>query len=236
MAVGLLVRRRRQGQRPATLQLLRDTLRWAAFLGAFSGVTVFVDELIAMLGGKKRTQAWRGMAAGVARPALLGLLLCLVQQVLCDACQWPLSVLSYRRIAGLAAGPTLLLTGSRETHTSLALYIFLRGLALLVRCGNLPTAAPWKRKLLAPTRWQHGDVALMALSTMQVGGAARVWGEWGLDGCRARRRWLQLVMPGSDSLAFVSGGSAADWILLDHSAHHPSLLLHPLSEQGARPA
>jgi hypothetical protein len=71
--------------------------------------------------------------------------------------------------AGALAGPTLLLTGAGVTHTSLALYVLVRGVTLLVRCGNLPTAAPWKRRLLAPTRWRHGDTALVCLSTMQFG-------------------------------------------------------------------
>ena len=66
------------------------------------------------------------------------------------------------------AGPTLLLTGRDSRHDSLALYVLLRGVALLVRCGNRPAAAPWKRRLLAPTRWRHGDVALMCLSTSQL--------------------------------------------------------------------
>jgi hypothetical protein len=77
---------------------------------------------------------------------------------------------SYRAIlAGALAGPALLLTGPNTTHTSLALYVLLRGITLLVRCGNLPTAAPWKRRLLTPTRWKHGDVFLMCLSTSQIG-------------------------------------------------------------------
>lgn len=138
LALRLLARRRRRGAEPGgrhrpAQQLVRDTLRWAAFLGAYGGVAVLVDEAIALLGGKRRTQAWRGMAAG------------------------------------LAAGPTLLLTGSKETHSSVALYVLIRGLALLVRCGNLPSAAPWKRRLLAPTRWEHGDTALMCLCTCQIG-------------------------------------------------------------------
>lgn len=40
--------------------------------------------------------------------------------------------------------------------------------AIVCRCGNLPDANPRLRALLAPTRWQHGDVALMCLSTMQI--------------------------------------------------------------------
>jgi hypothetical protein len=63
----------------------------------------------------------------------------------------------------------MLLTGSQQAHTSLALYVLIRGLTLLTRCGNLPEAHPTKRALLAPTRWRHGDVALMCLATSQIG-------------------------------------------------------------------
>jgi len=117
---------------PTSKDLLLDTLRWGAFLGCFSGAFVFGDEIIALLGGRKRTRAWRAM------------------------------------VAGAAAGPSLLLTGPGSNHTSLAIYILLRGTTLLVRCGNLPTAAPWKRRMLAPTRWRHGDVAIMCVSATQL--------------------------------------------------------------------
>ena len=60
--VGLLLdRRRRKGGagaagngRPGALELLKDTLRWGAFLGSWAGVYVLSDEAIALLGGKKR--------------------------------------------------------------------------------------------------------------------------------------------------------------------------------------
>lgn len=132
--VGLLAKKRRSGgaPRPTKADLFRDTLRWGAFLGCFSGAFVSVDEAIAFFGGRRRTQAWRAL------------------------------------VAGAAAGPTLLLTGRKSDHTSLALYVLLRGITLLVRCGNRPAAAPWKRRLLAPTRWRHGDVALMCLATPQL--------------------------------------------------------------------
>ncbi|KAL4452113.1 hypothetical protein ABPG75_007775 [Micractinium tetrahymenae] len=134
----LLARRWRKRGGPSqagadALALLRDTARWGAFLGSFSGLFVFWDELIAMLGGRKRTRAWRAMASGAL------------------------------------AGPAMLLTGTQQSHTSLALYVLIRGLTLLIRCGNLPQAHPLKRALLAPTRWRHGDVALMCLSTAQIG-------------------------------------------------------------------
>lgn len=62
----------------------------------------------------------------------------------------------------------MLLTGGDQAHTSLALYLVVRGLVLLVRCGNLPEAHPLKRALLAPTRVRHGDALLMCLSTAQL--------------------------------------------------------------------
>ena len=40
--------------RPVGLELIKDTLRWGAFLGSFAGVFVTSDEVIALLGGKKR--------------------------------------------------------------------------------------------------------------------------------------------------------------------------------------
>lgn len=55
-----------------------------------------------------------------------------------------------------------------DRHTSLALYILLRGITLLIRCGNKPDAPPTVRKVLAPTRWKHGDTALMCLATSQI--------------------------------------------------------------------
>lgn len=55
-----------------------------------------------------------------------------------------------------------------DRHTSLALYILLRGITLLIRCGNKPDAPLAVRKALAPTRWKHGDTALMCLATSQI--------------------------------------------------------------------
>ena len=72
-------------------------------------------------------------------------------------------------VAGALAGPSILWTGRGSDHTSLAMYAFLRGLVLLVRCGNLPGAPTWRRRLLAPTRVPQGDVALMCLAVAQLG-------------------------------------------------------------------
>lgn len=70
--------------------------------------------------------------------------------------------------AGAAAGPSLMLTGPQDRHTSLALYILLRGATLLIRCGNKPDAPPAVRKVLTPTRWKHGDSAMMCVATSQI--------------------------------------------------------------------
>ena len=56
----------------------------------------------------------------------------------------------------------------KTRHHSLALYILLRGITLLVRCGNKPDAPPAVRKLLTITRMKHGDTALMCACTSQV--------------------------------------------------------------------
>ena len=53
-------------------------------------------------------------------------------------------------------------------HHSLAIYVLLRGITLLVRCGNKPDAPRLVRRLLAPTRWRHGDTGLMCLCTSQL--------------------------------------------------------------------
>lgn len=56
----------------------------------------------------------------------------------------------------------------KTRHDSLAIYILLRGITLLVRCGNKPNAPPAVRKLLTVTRLKHGDTALMCACTSQV--------------------------------------------------------------------
>ena len=58
---------------------------------------------------------------------------------------------------------------SSGSHNSLAIYVLLRGITLLVRCGNKPTAPKALRSILAPTRWHHGDIVLMCLATSQLG-------------------------------------------------------------------
>ncbi len=65
-------KRRDPAPRPSLQELLRDTLRWGAFLGCFSGVFVGADEAIACLFGTRRTAAWRALVSGaLAGPTLL---------------------------------------------------------------------------------------------------------------------------------------------------------------------
>ncbi|GLC40870.1 hypothetical protein PLESTB_000014000 [Pleodorina starrii] len=71
-------------------------------------------------------------------------------------------------LAGLIAGQSLRITGPNRRHYSLATYILLRGLTLLVRTGNKPSAPPALRALLRPTRLQHGDTLLMCVAASQI--------------------------------------------------------------------
>ena len=59
----------------------------------------------------------------------------------------------------------LALTGSETRHDSLATYVLLRGLTLLVRTANKPQADPTLRWLLTPTRmkWVEGAVVRLHL-------------------------------------------------------------------------
>ncbi|CAA2993105.1 Hypothetical predicted protein [Olea europaea subsp. europaea] len=51
---------------------LKETLRYGLFLGAFAGTFVSVDEIIAALGGHRRTAKWRSLLAGaIAGPSML---------------------------------------------------------------------------------------------------------------------------------------------------------------------
>jgi len=131
-AFALLLKRRRRGQGVggAARAELAYVARWAAFLGAYSGGYVALDELLKFAVGRERSRQWRGA------------------------------------VAGAAMGPTMLLTGS-SPHTSLATYLLLRAFVLLVRIAN-KTRNGALRALLAPTRWEHGDVGLMCLSSSQV--------------------------------------------------------------------
>lgn len=60
------------------------------------------------------------------------------------------------------------LRSPKERHYSLAVYVLLRGLTLLVRTGNHASAPPALRALLAPTRLAHGDALLMCACCSQI--------------------------------------------------------------------
>ncbi|KAM0936116.1 putative transmembrane protein [Dioscorea sansibarensis] len=108
---------------------VKETMRYGLFLGFFAGTFASVDELIAAIGGRKRTAGWRSM------------------------------------LAGAIAGPSMLLTGPKTQHTSLAIYIFMRAAVLAARCGIKS-----KRfgKICKPLTWKHGDIFLMCLSSSQI--------------------------------------------------------------------
>ncbi|XP_047328566.1 uncharacterized protein LOC124932014 [Impatiens glandulifera] len=68
-------------------------------------------------------------------------------------------------LAGAIAGPSMLLTGTKTTHMSLAIYIFMRAAVLASRCGIKS-----KRfgHICRPLTWAHGDIFLMCLSSSQI--------------------------------------------------------------------
>ncbi|XP_043719501.1 uncharacterized protein LOC122667310 isoform X2 [Telopea speciosissima] len=68
-------------------------------------------------------------------------------------------------LAGLIAGPSMLLTGPNTQHTSLAIYILMRAAVLASRCGIKS-----KRfgRICKPLTWAHGDIFLMCLSSSQI--------------------------------------------------------------------
>ncbi|XP_008782153.1 uncharacterized protein LOC103701762 isoform X2 [Phoenix dactylifera] len=68
-------------------------------------------------------------------------------------------------VAGLFAGPSMLLTGPNTQHTSLAIYILMRASVLASRCG-----VKSKRfgNVCKPLTWSHGDIFLMCLSSSQI--------------------------------------------------------------------
>ncbi|KAJ3673749.1 hypothetical protein LUZ60_005741 [Juncus effusus] len=68
-------------------------------------------------------------------------------------------------LAGLLAGPSMLLTGPKTQHTSLAIYILIRALVLASRCG---IKSKKYGKYCKPLTWAHGDVFLMCLSSSQI--------------------------------------------------------------------
>lgn len=52
--------------------MIKETLRYGLFLGSFAGTFSSVDEIIAALGGHRRTAKWRALlAGGIAGPSML---------------------------------------------------------------------------------------------------------------------------------------------------------------------
>jgi hypothetical protein len=68
-------------------------------------------------------------------------------------------------VAGAVAGPSLLITGRKTRHTSMAIYILLRAAVLAARCGIKNERAG---SLCRPLSWKHGDTFLMCLSSSQI--------------------------------------------------------------------
>ncbi|XP_042395065.1 uncharacterized protein LOC121985580 [Zingiber officinale] len=68
-------------------------------------------------------------------------------------------------LAGLIAGPSMLLTGPKTQHTSLAIYILMRATVLASRCGIKSQRFGGVCK---PLTWSHGDVFLMCLASSQI--------------------------------------------------------------------
>lgn len=109
---------------------------------------MFWDELINCLGGT-RTRAWRAMAAGEMHTVAVAALASAHASPYsrpADTHTYHLLMLKPRPSlpAGTLAGPAMLLAGSEQAHTSLALYVLIRGVTLLIRCGNMEQQQPWK--------------------------------------------------------------------------------------------
>lgn len=68
-------------------------------------------------------------------------------------------------LAGVIAGPSMLLTGLDTQHNSLAIYILIRAAVLASRCGIKS-----KRfgNVCKPLTWSYGDIFLMCLSSSQI--------------------------------------------------------------------
>ncbi|KAI5654823.1 hypothetical protein M9H77_32010 [Catharanthus roseus] len=68
-------------------------------------------------------------------------------------------------LAGLIAGPSMLLTGFNTQHTSLAIYILMRAAVLASRCG---IKSKHFGRICKPLTWAHGDIFLLCLSSSQI--------------------------------------------------------------------
>ena len=139
----LLARARKRGvRRAAATDAVRDTVSFSAFLVAFAGAYVSVDEGLSLRYGKQRSKSWRAAVAGaVAGPTLL----------LAD---------------GVGRGPA----ADPRRHHGLATYVWLRSLVLLVRCAlkRRDDLTETQRRLLAPFASDHADVGLMMVSATVI--------------------------------------------------------------------
>ncbi|VFQ86735.1 unnamed protein product [Cuscuta campestris] len=68
-------------------------------------------------------------------------------------------------LAGAIAGPSILLTGLENQHTSLGIYILMRAAVLASRCG---IKSERFGRICKPLTWAHGDLFLMCLSSSQI--------------------------------------------------------------------
>ncbi|KAK8952285.1 hypothetical protein KSP39_PZI003466 [Platanthera zijinensis] len=68
-------------------------------------------------------------------------------------------------LAGVVAGPSMLLTGLETQHTSLSIYILMRAAVLSSRCG---IKSRQFGNVCRPLTWSHGDIFLMCLSSSQI--------------------------------------------------------------------
>ena len=139
-----------------------DSLRWAAALAAFGSVYVTADESIRSTVGCHRCASSSPPELHAQNNTLLHLRHTTPHSRACRSAHWRAAA------AGAIAGPAILLTGARTRHDELALYFLLRGLTLLVRCGNKAPPGGALHAALAPTRWRHGDVAMMCAATWQI--------------------------------------------------------------------
>lgn len=70
-------------------------------------------------------------------------------------------------MAGFVSGLSILFLGKNVRHDGLAIYIFIRSLTLLVRCGNR-SKRRWLLYLLWPTRLKHGDTLLVSFTGAHI--------------------------------------------------------------------
>jgi hypothetical protein len=162
---GVLARSRRRPRRKGTLRVaavdaVRDTAAFAAFLAAFAGVYVAVDEGIAFRVGRQRSKEWRAAVAGaLAAPALL----------LADPRPVRMTDKT-KNVSSKSAEVSTGRTGAR--HDALATYVALRACVLLVRSllkrrekGELSRPASIA---LTPFASDRADVGLMCASSTVI--------------------------------------------------------------------